>query len=66
MPLVAQDTPIGAPGTQVATEGIPAAGTLPWGMRLQIALLFPKLTMQQQKMLLEQKLKQMEQEQPQK
>jgi len=41
-------------------------GTSPWGMRLQIAFLFPKLTKQQEKMLLEQKLKQMEQEQPQK
>jgi hypothetical protein len=39
-------------------------GASPWGMRLQIAFLFPKLTKQQQKMMLEQKLKQMEQEQP--
>lgn len=37
-------------------------GASPWGMRLQIAFLFPKLTKSQQKMLLEQKLKQMEQE----
>lgn len=36
-------------------------GTSPWGMRLQIAFLFPKLTPQQQKAMLEQKLKQMEQ-----
>ena len=36
-------------------------GASPWGMRLQIAFLFPKLTPQQQKALLEQKLKQMEQ-----
>jgi hypothetical protein len=41
-------------------------GASPWGMRLQIAFLFPKLTKQQEKMLLEQKLKQMNQEQPQK
>jgi hypothetical protein len=40
-------------------------GTSPWGMRMQIAFLFPKLTKEQEKMLLEQKLK-MEQEQPQK
>lgn len=33
----------------------------PWGMRLQIAFLFPKLTKEQQKMMLEQKLKQMSQ-----
>ncbi len=42
------------------------AGASPWGMRLQIAFLFPKLTKDQQKMLLEQKLKQMEQPQTQK
>lgn len=42
------------------------AGSSPWGMRLQIAFLFPKLTKQQQKMMLEQKLKQMEQEPAQK
>ena len=41
-------------------------GASPWNMKLQIALLFPKLTKQQEKMLLEQKQKQMEQEQPQK
>jgi hypothetical protein len=41
-------------------------GASPWGMRLQIAFLFPKLTKEQQKMMMEQKLKQMEQQQPQK
>jgi hypothetical protein len=41
-------------------------GTPSWSMRLQIAFLFPKLSKEQQKMLLEQKLKQMEQEAPQK
>jgi len=41
-------------------------GASPWGMRLQIAFLFPKLTKEQQKTMMEQKLKQMEQEQPQK
>jgi len=41
-------------------------GTSSWSMRLQIAFLFPKLTKEQQKSLLEQKLKQMEQQQPQK
>jgi hypothetical protein len=39
-------------------------GTSPWSMRLSIALLFPKLTQEQQKMLLEQKLKQMQNEPP--
>jgi hypothetical protein len=42
------------------------SGTSPWGMRVQIAFLFPKLTKQQQKMILEQKLKQLDQEQSQK
>jgi hypothetical protein len=35
-------------------------------MRLQIAFLFPKLTKQQQKMMMEKKLKELEQEPPQK
>ncbi len=38
------------------------SGTSSWGMRLQIAFLFPKLTKEQQKMMMEQRLKQMEQE----
>jgi hypothetical protein len=42
------------------------AGTSSWNLRLQFVLLFPKLTKEQQKALLEQKLKQMDQEQPQK
>jgi hypothetical protein len=41
-------------------------GASSWGVRGQFSLLFPKLTKQQQKMLLEQKLKQMQQEPPQK
>ena len=40
--------------------------TSPWGMRLQIAFLFPKLTKEQEKMMMEEKLKQMDQPQPQK
>jgi hypothetical protein len=40
-------------------------GASPWSMRLQLAFLFPKLSKEQEKMLLQQKLKQMEQ-QPQK
>jgi hypothetical protein len=39
------------------------AGTSPWSMRLQIAFLFPKFTKEQQKMMMEMKLKQLEQEQ---
>ena len=42
------------------------AGVSPWGMRLQFVLLFPKLTREQQKVLLEKKLKQMQQEDQQK
>jgi hypothetical protein len=38
------------------------AGGSPWSMRLQLAFLYPKLTKQQQKMMLEKKLKQMDQE----
>jgi len=41
-------------------------GASPWGVRASFALLFPKLTKQQQKMMMQQKLKQLEQEQPQK
>lgn len=41
-------------------------GASPWGMRLQIAFLFPKLTNTQKKMLLQQNLKQLEQEPSQK
>ena len=41
-------------------------GASPWTLRLSFVLLFPKLTKQQEKMLLEQKLKQMNQEPPQK
>jgi hypothetical protein len=35
-------------------------GASPWNMKLQISFLFPKLTQQQEKALLEQRLKQME------
>jgi len=38
------------------------SGTSSWSMRLQIAFLFPKLTREQQKMMMEQRLKQMEQD----
>jgi hypothetical protein len=39
------------------------SGTSPWGMRLQIAFLFPKLTEKQKMMMMEQKLKEMQQQQ---
>jgi len=38
------------------------AGASSWGMRLQIAFLFPKLSKAQEKMMMEQKLKQLEKE----
>jgi hypothetical protein len=41
-------------------------GGSPWSMRLQIALLFPKISKQEEKVMLEQKLKQLEQPIPQK
>jgi hypothetical protein len=39
-------------------------GASSWGMRLQLAFLFPKLTKQQEKMMMEQKLKQLEAPEP--
>jgi hypothetical protein len=41
-------------------------GTSPWGLRMKFVLLFPQLSKEQEKMLLEQKLKQLNQEPPQK
>jgi hypothetical protein len=41
-------------------------GASPWGMRLQIAFLFPKLTKAQEKAMMEQRLKQLDQAPPQK
>ena len=39
------------------------AGTSSWSMRLEISLLFPKFTKEQEKMIMEEKLKQLEEEQ---
>ena len=39
------------------------AGTSPWGMRLQIAFLFPKLSPEQKKAMMEMQLKKLEQQQ---
>ena len=44
-------------------NAVTPAGGSPWSMRLQIAFLFPKFTKEQEKMMMEQKLKQLEQEQ---
>jgi hypothetical protein len=48
--------------TQFYGNAIHPPGSSPWSMKLQISFLFPKLTKTQEKMMLEQKLKQMEQE----
>ncbi len=40
------------------------AGASPWGMKLEFVLLFPKLNKEQEKMMLEQRLKQMDEQQP--
>lgn len=53
-------------GLQFYGNAVHPPGASPWSMRLQLALLFPKLTPQQQKMMLQQKLKQMEQQPAQK
>jgi hypothetical protein len=49
---------------QVHGNAVHPAGSPWWGLRLQFVLLFPKLTKKQEKALLEQKLKQMNQEGP--
>jgi hypothetical protein len=51
---------------QVYGNAVHPVGVSPWGLRLQFVLLFPQLTKDQQKALLQQKLKQMEQEEQQK
>src|SRR5437773_1850259 len=51
---------------QAYGNAVHAPGASPWGVRATFALLFPKLTKQHQMLLLEQKLKQMEQQPPQK
>lgn len=51
---------------QAYGNAIHPPGASPWGVRANFALLFPKLTRDQQKMMMEQKLKQLEQPQAQK
>ena len=50
---------------QAYGNAVHVPGASPWGVRATFALLFPKLTKEQQKMMMEQKLKQLEQQQPQ-
>jgi hypothetical protein len=52
--------------TQFYGNAIHPSGASPWGLRVQLAFLFPKLTKEQQKMMMQQKLKQLEQEEQQK
>jgi hypothetical protein len=58
---------VGAQPISVALQfygnAVHPAGTSPWSMRTQISFLFPKLSKEQQKMMLEKKLKQLEQKQ---
>ena len=51
---------------QAYGNAVHVPGASPWGVRAQFTLLFPKLTKQQQKMMLQQKLKQMDQAPPEK
>jgi len=51
---------------QAYGNAVHVPGASSWNVRASFALLFPKLTKQQQKMMMEQKLKQLQQEQPQK
>jgi len=51
---------------QVYGNAVHPPGTSPWGVRATFALLFPKLTKEQEKMMMEKKLKQLEQPQPKK
>jgi hypothetical protein len=49
---------------QAYGNAVHVPGASPWTVRATFALLFPKLTKQQEKMMMEQKLKQMDEEQP--
>jgi hypothetical protein len=48
---------------QVYANAVYPTGGSPWGIRLQIAFLFPQLTSQQQIMMLEQRLKELQSQQ---
>ena len=51
---------------QAYGNAVHVPGGSPWTVRAQFALLFPKITKEQEKMLMQQRLKQMEQGPPQK
>ncbi|MGC1872824.1 MAG: neuromedin U [Acidobacteriaceae bacterium] len=50
---------------QAYANAVHVPNASPWGVRASFALLFPKLTKQQEKMMMQQKLKQLEQDTPQ-
>jgi hypothetical protein len=56
--------PVNLTGQFYGNAEHPVAGS-PWGMRLQVAFLFPKLSKEEEKRLLEKKLKELEQQQQQ-
>jgi hypothetical protein len=51
---------------QAYGNAVHVPGASPWTVRAQFALLFPKITKEQEKMMMEQRLKQLDQPQPQK
>jgi hypothetical protein len=51
---------------QLYGNAVHPPGASPWALKLQVAFLFPKLSKEEEKMMMEQKLKQLDQEQPQK
>ena len=51
---------------QFSGNAVRPTGSSPFGMRLQIALLYPKLTKAQEKMMMEKELKEMEEQPPEK
>ncbi len=53
-------------GVQAYGNAVHVPGASSWTVRASIALLFPKLTKEQEKMMMQQKLKQLEQQPPQK
>jgi hypothetical protein len=56
--------PVNLQAQAYANLAYPSGGS-PWGIRLQIAFLFPKLTPQQETLMLEKKLKELRQQAPQ-
>jgi hypothetical protein len=47
---------------QVYANAVYPTGASPWGIRLQIAFLFPQLTPKEQMLLMEEKLREMQQQ----